>query len=128
MSDLSNLKDQNKKFRPVFTAASLEALICLVDAAPYEMRCVPENKKLIHYLKTFSFKIEHDMVTPSAILKGPVLAAKITPEIPAAQIPAAKKSRLDMTQEELDADNAASGFDIDAFTNTKLKGCIDVTE
>ena len=94
---MSNL--DNKKFRPVFTAESLELLISLLDAAPYEMKCLPEVKKLTHYLKGFSFKIEHEMVSPSAVLKGGV-----------SNIPA-KKSRLDMTQAELDAEAAEMDFD-----------------
>ena len=94
---MSNLV--NKKFRPVFTAESLELLISLLDAAPHEMKCLPEVKKLIHYLKGFSFKIEHEMVSPSAILKGGVSNISV------------KKSRLDMTQEELDAEAAEIDFD-----------------
>ena len=89
----------NKKFRPVFTAESLELLISLLDAAPYEMKCLPESKKLIHYLKGFSFKIEHEMVSPSSILKGGV-----------SNIPA-KKSRQNMTQAELDAEASEIDFD-----------------
>ena len=96
-SKMSNIA--NKKFRPVFTADSLELLISLLDAAPHEMKCLPESKKLIHYLKGFSFKIEHEMVSPSAVLKGGV-----------SNIPA-KKSRQNMTQAELDAEAAEIDFD-----------------
>lgn len=118
MSELANLKEQNKKFRPVFTADSLELLISLVNAAPYEMRCLPESKKLIHYLRGFSFKIEHDMVAPSAILKPSNIQAPV-PEF-SQDIPAAKKSRLDMTDAELAAEREAKAAELDMYNTMKF--------
>ena len=60
-----------QKYRPVFSEADLVSLMALLNSIPLETQRIPQNRKILHYLDTFLYKIQSGKATPQYALKVP---------------------------------------------------------